>query len=210
MSTYQGYDVLELNYNRDGDIAEAVTRKMQLLDNLTGEKQAAEHAPAPNPTRAFKWTAFGRAEIAAMRTFLEARVGRAVPFWFPSLQWDLKLASDLANTDTIAEIVWVRYTQQMFGTTGGRRHLAFFALGDQTPSMDYYMVTDANDPADEVTESLTISPGAARDYPAASTVISFLKLCRLENDQVEIVYPVVGIAEALIEVREIPMEAPVS
>jgi len=51
---------------------------------------------------------------------------------------------------------------------------------------------------------------AARDYQADRSVISFLKLCRLERDAVEIRYPSGNVAEATIEIRELPMEAPIS
>lgn len=204
---YLGFDVLELNYNRSDSISERVDRKAARLDNRTGEKFFDEQAPAPNPTRPFIWTAIGRAEMAAMRAFLDARKGRAVPFWFPSLQWDLTLAEDLQSGVSIATIVWARYTEQMFGTTAGRRHVALWPYRLATP-LAPYKIADANDPANGLTESLTLSPAASQIYPKDTTVISFLKLCRLENDQVEISYPSSDVAEAVIQVREIPLEAP--
>ncbi len=75
--------------------------------------------------------------------------------------------------------------------------------------MDFYRIADATDPGDYLTETLTLDPVAARDYPMAQTVLSFLKLCRLEDDRVEIRYPSAEVAEATIRVRELPMEAPV-
>ena len=96
----------------------------------------------------------------------------------------------------------------MFGTTGARRHLALWDLG--IPSFEYHEVTAASDPGDGLTETLTISPVTARNYQADRTVISFLKLCRLEQDAVEIRYPSGNVAQATIEVRELPKEAPIS
>ena len=55
--------------------------------------------------------------------------------------------------------------------------------------MDFYRIADATDPGDYLTETLTLDPVAVRDYPMAQTVLSFLKLCRLEDDRVEIRYP---------------------
>lgn len=206
MTIYQGFDVLELNYNRIGRVDERVRRKVMLLDPKTGVRRQDEQSPAPTPTRPFSWFASGRAEIAAMRAFLEARKGRAVPFWLPSFQWDLRLTEDLTQTSVIATIQWCRYGEQMFGTTAARRHLALWDLGLGT--MEYYRVEDTNDPGDEVTESLTVDPAAVRTYQANRTVISFLKLCRLELDQAEIRHHNGTIAEATINVREIPLEAP--
>lgn len=207
MSVYKGFDVLELNYNRLGSFQERHRRKFVLLDSKTGLRHADEHSPAPAPARPFTWTAFGDAEIAAMRSFLDARKGRAIPFWLPSFQFDLSLAADVIATQAIITIFYVRYVQQMWGTTGARRHVAIWTL--RNPSMDFYGVADADDPGNYETETLTLDIGAVRDYPAQQRVISFLKLCRLEQDQVEISYPRPGIAESTIRVREIPLEAPI-
>jgi hypothetical protein len=176
-----------------------------LLDSKTGKRAADEQAPAPAASRPFTWTALGRAEIAAMRAFLDARMGRAVPFWLPSFQWDLALAEDVFENQSIVTICWVRYRQQMWGTTGARRHLALWTLGDG--AMDLYRIADATDPADYQTETLTLDPVAVRDYPMDQTVLSFLKLCRLEDDLVEISYPSANAAEATIRIRELPLEA---
>jgi hypothetical protein len=205
-TVYQGYDVLELNYDRVGRIEERLDRKFVLLDNKTGVRTSVEQAPSPTGLRPFTWTAFGRDEIAALLRFVTARKGMAVPFWLPTMQWDLRLTEDLAEDATIATVDYVRYVQQLWGTTGARRHIALWTLGN--PSMDYYQVTDATDPFDYATESLSISPIAVRLYPAATTAISFLKLCRLENDRVTIEYKNDRIARATIQVRELPMEAP--
>jgi len=205
--TYLGYDVLELNYNRVGGIEERLHRKFVLLDPKTGKRVTDEQSPSPAAVRPFTWTALGRAEITAMRTFLDARVGRAVPFWLASFQWDLSLTEDILEDQAIATVRWVRYTQQMWGTTGARRHVALWTLGNG--AMDYHRIADADDPADYETESLTLDPVAVRDYPMEKTVLSFLKLCRLEDDLVEISYPSGHVAEATIRVRELPLEASV-
>jgi len=204
--TYLGYDVLELNYNRVGGIEERLHRKFVLLDPKTGKRVTDEQSPAPAAMRPFTWTALGRTEITAMREFLGARAGRSVPFWLPSFQWDLSLTEDILEAQAIATVRWVRYTQQMWGTAGARRHVALWTLG--SGAMDYYRIADADDPADYETESLTLDPAAVRAYSKDTTVVSFLKLCRLEDDRAEISYPTGCAAEATIRVRELPLEAP--
>lgn len=144
-----------------------------------------------------------------MRAFLDARKGCAVPFWFPSYQWDLSLTEDALQGDSILTIAWIRYEQQMFGTTAGRRHLAIWPCGLESP-MDYHEIVNATDPGNGETETIGINPVATRAYSAPSTVISFLKLCRLDADSVRISYPKTHIAEATIQVRELPLEAPIS
>lgn len=204
--SYLGYDVLELNYNRVGAFEERLKRKFVLLSSKTGRRIADEQAPVPATTRPFTWTAIGRDEITAMRSFLDARKGRAVPFWLPSFQWDLALAEDIAQNQSGATIRWVRYKQQMWGTTAARRHLALWSLGSSV--MDYCRITGATDPANYLTETLTLDPVAQRDYSRTQTVLSFLKLCRLDEDRIEVSYPSPQVAEATIRVRELPLEAP--
>ncbi len=94
----------------------------------------------------------------------------------------------------------------MWGTTAARRHLAIWSLGDGT--MDYSRVTDAVDPANYQTETLTLDPVARRQYARQRTVLSFLKFCRLDEDRIEISYPSPQVAEATIRVCELPLEAP--
>lgn len=204
--SYLGYDVLELNYDRVGAIQESVEQEFALLDHETGVCAVVEQWAAPASVRPFTWTAMGLPEIAAMRAFLDTRKGMAVPFWLPSYQWDLTLASALDALDTSITIEWARYDDQLFGTTGARRHLALWTVG--VGAMDYYAVEGADCAGEREPEVLTIDPAAVRDYAADSTVISFLKLCRLERDQVTISYPTKDIARATILVRELPMEAP--
>jgi len=205
--THEGFEILELNYDRVGSVEEKLIRKFVLMDPKTGKRTADEHAPSPAAVRPFVWTALGRDEITTMRTFIDDRKGRAVPFWLPSFQWDLSLSEDVLTDSAIVSVEWVRYVQQMWGTTGARRHIALWTLG--IGSMDYYSVTDSSDPLDYVTESLTIDPVAVRDYDKDTTVLSFLKLCRLDSDQVTIEYLSGNVAQATIRVREIPLESPV-
>jgi len=205
--SYLGFDVLELNYNRVGPVEERVQRRFVLLDPKTGTRRSDEQSESPAAVRPFTWTAIGRSEITAMRTFLDTRVGRAVPFWFPSLQWDLSLVEDILKDEATATIRWVRYAQQMYGTTGARRHVALWTLGKGSV-MDCYRIAGADDPGDYETESLTLDPVALRAYSKETTVVSFLKLCRLEDDVIEISYPSGRVADALIRVRELPLEAP--
>lgn len=205
--TYFGFEVLELNYNRAGPIEERLGRGFVLLDPETGKRVADEHTESPAAVRPFIWSAFGRDEISTLRGFLAARKGRAVPFWLPSFQWDLTLTEDVLTSQAVLTVEWVRYKQQMFGTTGARRHVALWTLGDGS-TIDCYRVDAAGDPGNYETETLTIDPVAVRDYTAETTVVSFLKLCRLEEDRVSITYPDGAHAEATIPVRELPLEAP--
>ena len=74
--------------------------------------------------------------------------------------------------------------------------------------MDFARVVAASETGDGVTETLTIDPPAARAYDVNETIVSFLRLSRLEDEHIEIVWHGVDVASAVIRVREIPNEAP--
>lgn len=203
---YAGHDVLLLDYHRGGAVDERLQRRFTVLDNKTGRQSIDETSAAPAAVQPFTWMAFGRAEMAALRAFLDARVGRAVPFWLPSLQWDLRLAVPAPAAEANLAIAWTRYCRDRWGTTGARRHLALWRLGQLQP--DCYRVAAASDPDDGLSEILTLDPVTVRRYEVEDTVVSFLKLCRLESDEVEISYPSPQVAEATIRAVELPLEAP--
>ena len=207
MSTYLGLDVLDLTrHNRQGTLAETLRRKFRLLDPSTGKRVSDSQGKAPAPARPFLWTCLSRPEITAMLAFLDARKGRCVPFWLPSYQQDLTLAADAASGAISLTVRWINYTVQMFPQGGGRRHLALY---DPNSSPVYRKVTAATDPGGRVTESLGLDATLPRAFPAATTVVSFLKLCRLEEDRNRTNWLSRNVAEAEIMVRELPQEAPV-
>ena len=203
---WQGYEVLEVEPNRKGPIDDEFYRRFVLLDTETGEREFDQLSPAPALIRPFLWTAFGRDEIAAMIAFIDRHKGRAVPFWVPSWQQDLRLTSDVILDQILCEIRRIRYAGTMFGSTGARRHLAVYSPQD---AATYHKIVAATDPGSGLTETITVNPGAPRLWPAGATIVSFLRLCRLEDDEVEISWLAGNIAEAVVRIRELPNEAPV-
>lgn len=203
---WQGYEVLEVMPNRKGTLEDEFCRREALLDTETGERVFDQLSPAPALVRAFLWTAFGREEIAAMLGFIDRHKGRALPFWVPSWQQDLRLASDIVVDQILCELRRIRYAGAMFGATGARRHLAVYSA--QEPAT-YHKIVAATDPGSGPTETITVNPGAPRLWPSTSTIVSFLRLCRCEDDEVEITWPSHDVAEAVLRIRELPNEAPV-
>lgn len=206
MSLYLGLDVLDQAvHDRAGTVDESLRRKFALLDGGTGAREADAQSDAPAGARPFLWTCLSRAEVADLRAFLSARKGRCVPFWVPTYQQDLTLAADLASGASSATIRWVGYTAHMFPSGGGRRHVALY---DPGASVAYRKVTAATDPGTGLTESLALDSPAPRLFPAATTIVSFLRLCRLDEDEVRIQWTSRGFAQAELRLRDLPAEAP--
>jgi hypothetical protein len=205
MSTFLGFDVLDiLPPSREGTIPDQIDRRMMLLDYGPGAEWLDEQSDMPNPMRPFKWIARSRDEAALMRTFILARKGMAVPFWLPTYQSDLTLSEDLGSGASGAHIVWCGYSNQMYVKGGARRYVALLAPGG---SLDCYHITGASDPNDGTPEALGISPSASKTYAAASTMVMFLRLCRLDSDDVDVTWYNPDAAECTLQAREIPMEA---
>lgn len=201
--THKGFDVFPFHPNRTGPAAEQFQRRVEVLDPVTGDIAVDQQSAAPAPAIPVIVTCFGWEEVAALRDFLDARKGRAVPFWLPSYHEDLALAAECTAGSASALISRVGYAE-MFAPTRSRRHLV---LWEPHLPFEAYQVTTAVDLG--LTESLTLAPVASRTYPAATTLISFLKFCRLDSDLTQIRWPSARVAEATLTVREIPTEVPV-
>lgn len=205
-TTYQGFDVLTAaGHNRRGRLVDSIARAVEVLDPGTGLRAGDTRAAAPNPVRPFLWTCFTQVQITALRDFVDARKGRAVPFWVLSHNQDLQLAADASSGATTLTVHWVGYTQRLFTLGGSRRHLALYAPGS---APIYRKVTAASDPGTGLTETLTLDSPLAAALPAATTVLSFLRLCRLEDDAVTTRWITNDKAEAELRFRELPQEAP--
>lgn len=203
--TYLGLDVLDqVAHNRRGVYQDDGQRQFELLDSGTGTRSSDARGTAPTPVRPFLWSCFDRAAVAQLRAFVHARRGRAVPFWVPTYQQDLTLATDLASGGSTATIRWVGYTKHLYANTG-RRHLAFIQPGG---TMLLRKVTGATDPATYITEDLALSSSVSPTQTAARTIISFLRLCRLEADEVVLDWRGRGICEATLLIHDLGMEAP--
>jgi len=206
VTTYLGFDVLDqVMHNRRDSTEVRSDRGFDVLDNATGLRDSWIRTHAAAPARPFLWTCFTRAQAAALRAFILARRGRAVPFWVPSYQQDLRLSSDVSAGASGLNIRWIGYQRHLFGDGGWRRHLALY---DQHLQLELHKVTAAADPNDYITESLTLSAPLAHNWAAATTIVSFLHLCRLDEDGAKLSWRG-QTAEAQLTFRELPLEAPV-
>jgi hypothetical protein len=203
MPTYQGFDVLELEPSATGERSTDYTRSIFRHDSRTGKLRVADRSGvAVARPSGFVWLMEGRAEIQAYRDFTAARKGALVPFWVPTWRHDLQMATDLTAGNVNLSVVKIGYTKFMFSTPA-RRHLAFL-LADGTKF--YRKATAAAEGTD--TETLTLDSSIGVLVPAASTMVSFLTLCRLAVDDPELTWHTRDVAEAILDFVELPQEVP--
>lgn len=206
MTTYAGFELLDqVIPNRRGQVPDRLTRKTSRLQPGTGISSGDDLAALGNPVRPFSWPCFSRAEVAVLRAFLDARRGRVAPVWVPTWQSDLALAADAASGATALTLRWAGYTRHLHPMGAVRRHLALWSPGQ---ALTPIKVTTAADPDDGVTESAQLSTPLPRAFPAASTLVMFMRLCRLEEDLASIEWASAEVAECDLSFRELPMEVP--
>ncbi len=200
MTTYLGFDVLEIAPNAREAPEDSLRRSLVGLDPGLGARSTRARADAPDLVRPVLWTCQNRAEIADFKAFLEARRGQAVPFWLPSRRRDLLLSQSVGASDTGIAIQAMGYARLLFPVKA-RRHLAFL----YGSSWLYRSVTAATEGG--ATETLTLSTPLGVALPVG-TLVSHLLLCRLAADEVELIYITDSIAEARLSCLELPQEAP--
>lgn len=203
MTTYLGYDVLEKHQNGETDTDDQVEQNFDILDNETGRRQVDAPEIAPAVMRPFSWLCFSRAEIAELRAFIDARLGRCVPFWVASGVQDFTatVAPGFGNTITIEEI---GYTDHLFPKGGFRRHI--WAWNPAFTIAAYRKVIGAVKNGDG-TETLTLESAFSNNVQL-SWYLGFLRLCRLEDDVPEIEFESAEVARCSLRMRELPQEAP--
>jgi hypothetical protein len=205
-SGYLGLEVLDITVrNARESLQETADWKVVLLDSQTGAIQSVAQALVPKPVCTILWTAETRAKAKLMADFLDARRGRAIPFWLPTYRSDLVLSSDLASGGLTATLRWIGYREQMFLKGVGRRHVALHRQGFP---LEFARITGSAHTVGAATETITFSTGVSRDYPAATTTIMFLKYARLESDEVRRTWFNRQVVETQLAVRELPGEEP--
>lgn len=200
MTSYLGIEVLEISPNARDPREDSLDRSVAGRDPGLGVRSVRARSDAPALSWPVTWTCQDRAAIVAMEAFLDARRGRAVPFWIPSRRRDLILAQAVGAADTTIQIRATGYTRHLFPVPA-RRHLAFLNGG----SWIYRAVTASVEGAGVETLTLASSPGVALPSDA---LVSQLLLCRLASDDLDITYLTESVAEVVLPCFETPQEAP--
>lgn len=204
MTTYEGFDVLEVEPNwRDG-IDSTYRRDWIRFDPGTGKVRVDDKTGCAALDGSFSWFLEDRAAIASFKSFVNARKGQAVPFWLPTWRSDIQLADDVVSNSATITISLIGYTKFMFAQAARRRIAFILADGSKV----YRKVIAASDPGNGTTETLTLDAAPGVALPASTTLVSLLTLCRLEADEVKVQWHTQTVAEASLAFREIPKEVP--
>jgi hypothetical protein len=202
---YKGFDVLEVPPNwADAPLTRSYKRSMVTIDPKIGPIEVIDKGGTAIVSQEFPWWLDTHPNITLWRAFILRRFGQLNPFWIPTWDQDLVLFQDVLSTDSGIRIKSEFYTRFLFPTPS-RRHIALIPM-DGT-SIVYRKVTASTDNGDG-TENLTLDSLPGKNFPKATTMISFLTFARLADDNVTIKWDSAEHAESILTLQEVPRELP--
>lgn len=180
--TYKGYPV----YKTKNDFSESVNStyrlKEQILDALIGSYSLMPETNGHQVTTPFKVLLTSRQAIAEFLGFLNSRAGRFTAVWIPSYQDDFTVIDTIDPTATTFSIEPCGYST-FYAVHPARRDVCFIKPDG---SMYYRRITGATAP-DNTSEVISIDSSLGFTVtPGDGTRISFLTLCRLDQDNIEL------------------------
>lgn len=204
MTTYQGLQVLDIvTPDRGGGIDHEFLRPMDVIANPKGRERFRAKFEGQRLGWSFVWFLQGRQAKRDLRDWIDDHRGRAVPFWVPTYSRDLVVHENADSTAQAIKIERVQYARQVFGNGYQRRHLAIWEAG--TVPSRFRGVTSATEAA--TYDQIGIDAAIGVNITTA-TMLSYMLLVRLADDDVEIDHhgPEFGIAT--VPLIELPAEYP--
>jgi hypothetical protein len=202
---FKGFDVLEIPPNWEkSPLKRSYKRSMVTIDPKVGPIQIIDKGGTAIVGQEFPWWLDTHPNVTAFRAFILRRFGQLNPFWLPTWDQDLVLYQDVLSTDLGIRIKSEFYSRFLFPSPA-RRFIAFIPT-DGSGNV-YGKITAAVDNGDG-TETLTLEALTGKNFPRATTMISFLTLARLESDRVSIKWDSTEHAESLLSLEEVPRELP--
>lgn len=198
MTTYRGFDVLDVEPNWDGKMEPTFRRKLDTLDNGMAPIDVRDYCARNFGGFSFPWWCGSRQEVDQFWSFVEARKGRLVPFWLPTRLQDLIMSKQANSGDQAVTIKWRSYKDKVFPDTA-RRDIAFIL----PTGIVIRRITSASQL--DATETLALDQALPVDVPVGS-LVSFLVLCRLDTDEPELLWQTDSFATCELPVVEIPLE----
>lgn len=179
---YRGYPVLENSPDDSAQMEASYTRLANVIDNDTGVVEMDDTADIGFPLWTHAWFMQGRTQRAFLRGLLYLLKGRQGEIWVPSYQSDLKLAATVAATASTMDVEMTGYTLFLVGQIN-RQDIRIELLNGTV----FYRRVTGSTSVDANTERLSIDSTLGQQItPSQVRRISFMSLCRLNADSVDI------------------------
>lgn len=205
MTTYLGFDVLDfVRPNRINVMSALFAHDLAKLDYGTGAVLVDDKSGVSKTETEHAYLLDGRANIATLKSFVDARKGKAVPFWVPTWQRDLVPTLDISSVALNITVEYINYTNLVYPSTP-RHYITFIS---SSGAQVYKKVSNTFDNGDG-TETLTLSNQVGQAYSKDQVLISYLTLCRLSEDATEYTWHHRELAEVSLKFIEIVTEVPI-
>lgn len=200
MTAYLGYDVLDMmTPNRAADIRKDTSRKVIVSGSPHGIRGAFSPSGQPVDAIPVSWLAYGTVEIEALLAFIAARRGRVVPAWVPSGQQDFSPLAVVGATSL--KFRKFGYTELMYPAFLGRKRIVIYPPAGSPVYAAVVSASDNGDNTETIGTDATLTPYAGL---IASSNVSFLMLCRLLTDNVDLKWESHALVQCTMRFVEVP------
>ncbi|MEH6413891.1 hypothetical protein [Pseudomonas sp. CGJS7] len=199
--TYRGSPVLAQRPDESETLSDGWQRALLTLDNDFGRPSLLDPADWAATVQTHRWRMHGRAERAAMRSWLYTLRGRQRAVWRPTHADDLTLQATVAGTATALDVAHVGLAR-FAGLRAGRRDLRIELRG----GVALHRRITAAVALDDDIERLTLDAPLGVDVrPRDVRRICFMALSRGDSDEAEIEHHTdsEGSADASIVLRAV-------
>lgn len=199
LPTYRTYPVLENSPDASDGADASYERQTNLIDNDTGVVELDDTADIGFPVWTHQWFMQGRTQRAFFRALMYLLKGRQGEIWVPTYQSDLQLAALIGSSATTIDIEMMGYTLYLVGQLN-RKDIRIELLNGTV----FYRRITGSTGIDANTERLSIDSSLGQQVtPSQVRRISFMSLCRLNSDSIDIVHENsdVGVATAATQWR---------
>lgn len=179
---YRGRPVLEARPDESEELSSRYQRLLRTLDSGLALPLTTDAAGRALPMQGYRWQELGRSERANFRALLYGLRGRQVPVWVPTHADDLTLLATVTDVATTLDVEHLGYTRFGQGRPG-RRDIRI-ELWDG--SAYHRRITGSSELSFDAERLAIDAPLGRQIEPAEVRRISWMALCRLDSDAVEI------------------------
>ena len=179
---YRNRPILEARPDESEDLTSSYQRNLLTLDSSMATPAVLDTAGLAMPVQGYRWLDLGRVARSNYRQLLYALIGRVGELWVPTHADDLTLAAQITEGGTTLEVENIGYAR--FGLQRTGRKDIRIELYDGT--VFHRRITDSTEVSGTL-ERLEINTALGRLVrPSDVARISWMTLCRLDSDSVEI------------------------
>ena len=183
LNTFGLQYVLETDPNEVDDLTYNYERVLSTLDNTMGLPTLSD--VTGRVLQQFAWWCRGRQEHHQLRGLFYSLDGRRVPVWVPTIYADFEPVTPIGAGDLAINVKRCGFTN--LGGPGPQREYILIHLHNGTRY--YRKITNSIILGDGTSERIFIDEAVGEDISLAQlNRISFLVLCRLDQDAVEIIH----------------------